>query len=93
MADALTDVAFCQKWYTGCMEAKVQHTFPIIIEKDEDGFFVATNPSLQGCYSQGKTIEEALANVKEATELCLEEMSADEVIPKNTSVSVHLITA
>ncbi len=75
------------------MEARARHTFPIIIERDEDGFFVAINPSLQGCYSQGKTIEEALANIKEATELCLEEMSADEVVTKSTGVSVHLITA
>lgn len=69
-----------------------KHTFPIIIEKDEDGFFVAINPSLEGCYSQGRTIEEALENVREATELCLEELS-DKDIPKETTVSVHLITA
>jgi len=75
------------------MEAKKQHTFPIIIEKDEDGFFVATNPSLEGCYSQGKTIEEALKNVQEATELCLEETSEGDLFAKNASVSVHLITA
>ncbi len=58
---------------------KINHKnrwFPIVIERDEDGFFVAVNPSLAGCYSQGKTIEEALANVQEATELCLE--NADE---------------
>ena len=52
-----------------------KRTFPVIIEKDEDGFFVAINPSLEGCYSQGKTIEEALKNIQEATELCLEETS------------------
>ena len=69
-----------------------KRTFPIIIEKDEDGFFVAVNPSLQGCYSQGKTIEEALKNVQEATELCLEDVSADD-LPADTSVSVHLIMA
>lgn len=66
--------------------------FPIVVEKDEDGFFVAVNPSLTGCYSQGKTVEEALANVQEATELCLE--SADESeVNRDTQVSVHLIAA
>lgn len=50
-------------------------TYPIILEKDEDGFYVATNPSLTGCYSQGKTVEEALANIKEATELCVEALA------------------
>ena len=66
--------------------------FPIVIEKDEDGFFVAVNPSLTGCYSQGKTVEEALANVQEATELCLESADKDEV-NRDTQVSVHLIAA
>ena len=50
-------------------------TYPIILEKDEDGFYVAINPSLEGCYSQGQAVEEALANIKEATELCLEATS------------------
>lgn len=74
---------------------KKTHThrwFPIIVEKDEDGFFVAVNPSFDGCYSQGRTIEEALANVQEATELCLEGRHKKEK-NRDTQVSVHLITA
>jgi len=66
--------------------------FPVVVEKDEDGFFVAVNPSLAGCYSQGKTVEEALANVQEATELCLEGVDRKEV-KHDVQVSVHLITA
>lgn len=66
--------------------------FPIVVEKDEDGFFVAVNPSLEGCYSQGRTIEEALANVQEATELCLEGTNEKEA-HSDTQVSVHLIAA
>ena len=69
-----------------------QRWFPIVVEKDEDGFFVASNPSLSGCYSQGKTIEEALANVQEATELFLE--SADvRKVQGYPQVSMHLIAA
>ena len=45
--------------------------FPVILEEDETGGYVVTNPSLEGCYSQGETIEQALDNIKEATELCL----------------------
>ncbi|MBA3788894.1 type II toxin-antitoxin system HicB family antitoxin [Patescibacteria group bacterium] len=72
----------------------MKRVFPIIVEKDEDGFFVATNPTLPGCYSQGKTMEEALKNVQEVTELCLEELSVeDREIEQDTQVSVHLITA
>ncbi len=40
--------------------------FSIILEQDEDGFIVASCPALLGCHSQGKTREEAIANVKEA---------------------------
>lgn len=45
--------------------------FPVILERDETGGYVVINPSVQGCYSQGETIEEALDNIKEATELCV----------------------
>ena len=47
--------------------------FPVILEEDETSGYVVINPSLEGCYSQGDTVEEALANIKEATELCLED--------------------
>jgi len=44
----------------------------VLIEKGEDGYFVASVPSLKGCWSQGKTREEALENIREAIELYLE---------------------
>jgi len=53
-----------------------KYRFPIIIEKDEDGYF-ASCPALQGCYTQGDTYEEALANIHDAIELYLEDMSAE----------------
>lgn len=42
-----------------------RYTFPVVIEKDEDGYF-AHCPSLQGCYTRGDTYEEALANIRDA---------------------------
>ena len=48
-------------------------TFPVIVREDETGGYVVTNPAIEGCYSQGDTIEQALKNIKEATELCVEE--------------------
>lgn len=48
--------------------------FRIIIEQDEDGFFMAECPSLPGCISQGKTRKEALANIKDAMEGYLESL-------------------
>ena len=44
----------------------------VIIEPGEDGYFVARCPALKSCWSQGKTREEALRNVREAIELYLE---------------------
>jgi len=44
----------------------------IIIEEGEDGYFVAHCPSLKSCWSQGKTREEALSNIREAIDLYLE---------------------
>lgn len=47
------------------------YKFPVIIEKDEDGFFVADCPDLQGCHTQGETIEEAITNIRDAIKLNL----------------------
>ena len=46
--------------------------FPITIDRDEDGFWVTSCPSIPGCHSQGGTRGEAIANIREAIELCLE---------------------
>ena len=46
--------------------------FSVIIEKDEDGFFVASVPALPGCHTQAKSLDTLMKRVKEAIELCLE---------------------
>ena len=46
--------------------------FKVVIKEGEDGWYVVEVPSLPGCISQGKTIQEALENIKEAIELHLE---------------------
>ncbi len=47
--------------------------FPVFLEKDEDGVYVVECPVFSGCYSQGKTIDQALKKIKEVIQLCLEE--------------------
>ena len=42
------------------------YRYHVIIERDEDGVYVASCPALQGCYTQGDTYEEALSNIREA---------------------------
>ncbi len=54
----------------------MKRSLPVIITPGEDGYLVVECPVLPGCISQGKTREEALANIREAILLCLE--SAEE---------------
>ena len=49
----------------------------VILYRDEDGFWVAEVPSLPGCNSQGKTREEALANIRDAIEGYIEALKQD----------------
>ena len=49
----------------------------IVIEQDEDGYYVGEAPQLRGCYSQGRTLDELLNNMREVIGLCLEEEEAD----------------
>ncbi len=70
----------------------MQHvTLPIIVESDQDGYYV-TCPTLQGCYSQGETYEEAIANIKDAIRLHVEDRLADgEEISQKVSVSLSTV--
>ncbi len=50
---------------------------PVVITPGEDGYLVAEIPVIPGCISQGRTREEALDNIREAAELCLESMDEE----------------
>jgi predicted RNase H-like HicB family nuclease len=47
--------------------------FTVLIEKDEDGYYVATVSALRGCYTQAKSLDTLMKNVREVVELCLED--------------------
>jgi len=51
--------------------------FHVLIEKDEDGVYVGKVIELQGCLSQGDTLDGLMKNIKEAIELCLEVQSKE----------------
>ncbi len=46
--------------------------FNVIIERDSEGYFVASVPALRGCHTQAKSLDELMERVKEAIGLCLE---------------------
>jgi predicted RNase H-like HicB family nuclease len=55
---------------------KRTHVFHVIVEQDEAGYYVAECPALQACYTQGKTYEEVMENIKDVIALCLEDLKA-----------------
>ncbi len=70
---------------------KTRYVFPVMIEKDADGYF-ATCPSLHGCSTQGDSYEEALANIREAVEAYLESLQKHgEKIPRSELASFTTI--
>mgnify|MGYP001593205525 CR=1 FL=1 len=59
------------------MSATQKNHYRVLIERDEDGFFVATVPSLPGCHTQAKTYADLMRRVREAIELCLDVAKTD----------------
>ncbi len=66
---------------------------PIIVEKGIDGWYVAECPVLEGCYSQGKTIDQALKNISKVIKLILTEKPARQLLQKYhpQELSLHTI--
>jgi predicted RNase H-like HicB family nuclease len=62
--------------------------FNVIIEKDEDGYFVASVPNLRGCHTQAKSLDQLMERIKEAIELCLE---VESEVPKTEFVGVQRV--
>jgi predicted RNase H-like HicB family nuclease len=50
----------------------VQREFSIIIERDAEGFYVASVPELRGCHTQAKSLDTLMKRIREAINLCLE---------------------
>jgi len=62
---------------------KSHRKFTVLIEQDEEGFYVATVPSLRGCHTQAKTLDTLMKRTREAIALCL--------ATEHTSPSLELI--
>lgn len=73
------------------MSKETHYNFAIVVEYDKNGYF-ASCPGLQGCYSQGKTYEEALANIRDAITLHVEDrLESGEEVPREHFVSIAAI--
>ena len=71
------------------LENMLKKEFYVVIERDEDGYFVGEVPQLRACYSQGETIDELMENIKEVIELCLEE---EQEVPSSEFIGVRKLT-
>lgn len=58
--------------------------YRVIVEQDEDGVFVATVPSLQGCYTEGDTFEEVVENIRDLIKLHLSARKEKEITPDDS---------
>ncbi|CAN5603664.1 type II toxin-antitoxin system HicB family antitoxin [soil metagenome] len=64
-----------------------EYEFTVVIERDEDGRFVAICPALQGCYTEGESVEEAMELIRDAMRLHVEDRLAnDEPIYEEVSI-------
>jgi len=70
------------------------YKFTIVIERDEDGLYVASVPLLQGCYTQGDSYKEALENIKDAIKLHIEARQAiGEPVPIEVAIDEVQVVA
>jgi predicted RNase H-like HicB family nuclease len=53
-------------------ELEMTQEFNVVIERDADGYFVASVPALRGCHTQAKSLDVLMRRIREAIELCLE---------------------
>ena len=54
------------------MGKPAKREFTVIVERDEDGFYVGSVPELAGCHTQARSLDQLMKRIREAIELCLE---------------------
>ncbi len=70
------------------------YKFTVVVERDEDGLYVASVPLLQGCYTQGETYKEALEKIKDTIKLHIEARQASgEPIPIEVAIDEVRVVA
>ena len=62
------------------MDAAKRIHLPSLIEQNDDGVFIISCPSFKGCHSYGRTVDEAMNNIREVIDICVEEEGTQELI-------------
>jgi predicted RNase H-like HicB family nuclease len=68
----------------------MKREYTVVIERDEDGYYVASVPELRGCHTQAKSLDALMKRIREAIELCLDVEA--ERGPRGEFVGVQRIT-
>ena len=55
----------------------MKREYSVVVERDRDGYYVASIPALRGCHTQAKSLDELMERIREAAELCLEVQGED----------------
>ena len=64
--------------------------FTVVIERDEEGYYVADVPELKGCHTQARSLDELLERIKESIQLCLEAYGED--LPAMEFIRIQKVT-
>jgi predicted RNase H-like HicB family nuclease len=59
-------------WHVISMRKNARREFNVIVERDQDGYYVASVPALPGCHTQARSLDKLIERIREAIELCLE---------------------
>lgn len=59
-------------WHTVPVRKTTKREFAVIVERDEEGYYVASVPELPGCHTQARSLDKLIERIREAIELCLE---------------------
>ena len=76
-------------WHVGCMRKGPRREFSVVVERDEEGYYVASVPTLPGCHTQARSLDKLRERIPEAIELCLE--VADETGAKTEFIGVQRV--
>ncbi len=71
------------------MKQQTVKAFNVIIERDEEGYYVATVPELRGCHTQARSLDKLMTRIREAIQLCLEVQG--EVVAPREFIGIHRV--
>ncbi len=71
------------------MRKSSKREFSVIVERDEEGYYVASVPELRGCHTQARSLDKLMVRIREAIELCLE---VEREVSRTEFVGVQRIT-